>query len=196
MASARHDEPERLGDPSDIGAGDRLTPVETFPPAFAGLALDFMIRRHRRLRRAAEIIAFVADGGFDRRRVGELIAFLEVDLGRHEADNEGAVFPALLLHCLPEDGIDALIERLAEDHKRAERGRDEVVRLVKSRLAGAELAPESAARLRSFSRHVRQQIALEDAILIPIARVRLDGDALRLLGLKLKARQAVGKIQR
>ena len=166
--------------------------IDSFPKTLLGNPLDLIFADHIRQRQAALLLNRVSNGEFNETGVRDLIAFLETDFAQHVADEELAVFPQLKIHCLPEDNIDPLIKRLMDEHRDDETIGDEIVLLLKKRLAGSSLAPRELRRIRHFAEHIRQHLAVENGVLLPIARVRMDDAALKTLSDNLKARRRLG----
>lgn len=172
-ASQNHDPPPAAGHAGEGGYVRDIWRIEPMPAGLIDSPLDFIFAEHHRQREAAVILMMIADGGFDRRGVGELVRFLETDFLRHLADEEDIFFPALRRSCAPADDIDALTARLSEEHKQEKSLGEDVIDILNGLLSGAALSTRASRRLRHFSRHVRQHLALENGILLPIARVRL-----------------------
>lgn len=181
------------GDDSHGGNGEstgygswRIAPL---PDDLLDHPLDLIFTDHIRQRQAALLLARVSNGEFDEAGVKALIGFLENDFAQHVADEELAVFPVLKMQCLPEDNIEPLITRLMDEHRDDETIGDEVIELLKKRVTGSSLTPHETRRIRHFAEHIRQHLAVENGVLLPIARVRMDEEALKTLSESLKARR-------
>lgn len=185
--------PQRGKDPPEGGCErDRSDPwaIEPIPKGLMDKPIEFIFAEHHRQREAAAIMVVAADGGFNKRGVADLIAFLEEDFARHIGDEEIVLFPILRQRCLPEDNIDRIIDRLQDEHRTDESDGDAVIGILKQRLEGRPLSASSSARLRRFAEHIRQHLALENNVLLPIARVRLDEEMLGILAAMLRERRA------
>jgi hemerythrin-like domain-containing protein len=171
--------------------GDHVDPwiIEPVPKGLVDSPLEFIFAEHHRQREAAAILTMVADGEFNRRGVSELIEFLEHDFALHVGDEECVLFPVLRLHCLPEDNVERVIDDLQQEHRADEAFGETVIAILKRRLQGQLLAGEASRRLRSFAEHVRQHLAVENSILLPIARARLNSDVLKALADMLRDRR-------
>lgn len=172
--------------------GDHTDPwtIEPVPRGLIDSPLDFIFAEHHRQREAATILTMVADGEFNRRAVTDLIAFLEHDFALHVGDEELVLFPILRQHCLPEDNVDRIIDRLQGEHRADEENGEVAIGILKARLSGRPLMAESSARLRHFAEHIRQHLGLENGVLLPIARVRLKPDLLQTVAGMLRERRA------
>ena len=153
--------------------------------------LEFIFADHHRQRQAALMLNLIAAGGFEENGVRNLIKFLNEDFARHIADEELGFFPLLRERCLPEDKIDALIARLVDEHKDDESHGGAAITLLENRLAGHDLNEKEKEKISAFAEHILQHLAVENAVLLPIARVRMDADSLKALSIMLKERRAV-----
>ena len=183
MAAAQYKDLPPTGDGHDPWV------IEPMPAGLIDSPVDFIFAEHHRQREAASILALIADGDFDERGVSELIAFLEGDFALHIGDEELALFPVLKEHCLPEDNVHRIIDRLQEEHREDETVADEVIEILKARVSGNALTPDHAGKLRMFAEHIQQHLALENGVLLPIARVRLEVEQLKTLAEMLKNRR-------
>ncbi len=178
--------------PADAGVDThdlwRLRPI---PSAMLDTPLDFIFADHGRQRQASALLMRIADGEHDREGVEELVAFLEIDFMPHFDDEELGLFPLLRQHCPPEDNIDALIERLLAEHSHDKEVFEKVVDLLKGLLGGQALNPDGARRVRTFAEHIRQHLAFENSVLLPIARVRLGVEPQKALTKTLKERRTI-----
>lgn len=171
------------------GAGIDPWTIESMPAGLIDRPLDFIFAEHIRQREAAAILSKIANGDFDERGVRDLIEFLESDFALHIGDEEVALFPLLSRRCLPEDHIDRMIERLRDEHIDDESIGEEVIAVLRARLKGQPLSDAQKRRLRAFSEHILQHLALENGVLLPIARVRLSEDDMNILADLLRRRR-------
>jgi len=156
-------------------------------------AIEFLLSEHlnhRRMCRALEDLAAGSD--FDAARITALLEFIRFDLTLHVIDEEEDVFPLLRRRCLPEDEVDLVLGRLAREHAEdktlAERARDVlnaclIVRRPPHAIEGG------AATLLSFAQPERRHLALENAVIIPLARRRLSEADIEMLGRRFMARR-------
>ncbi|MBL8547824.1 MAG: hemerythrin domain-containing protein [Hyphomonadaceae bacterium] len=156
-------------------------------------AIEFLLAEHlnhRRMCRALEDLADARD--FDGLAITALVDFIRFDLTLHVIDEEEDVFPLLRRRCLPEDEVDEIIERLgrehAEDKTLSERARDVLNACLMLRRP-PQAIEGGAEVLRAFAHHERRHLALENAVIIPLARRRLDTADIELLGRRFMARR-------
>jgi len=167
--------------------------IEASPPGLIGSPIDFLYAEHHRQRQAVNILHLVADSEINKTGVRKLIEFLQTDFAIHIADEELCFFPLLRQHCLPEDNIDKLIVQLAEEHKKDEATVAIVIAILEGLLTGHALNDEHRRVIRAFAQHIRQHLAMENAALLPIARMRLDEKSLSVLSKLMKERRNLRK---
>lgn len=164
--------------------------VHPVPPSDA---IEFLLAEHlnhRRMCRALEDLAESAE--FDALKITSLVDFIRFDLTLHVIDEEEDVFPLLRRRCLPEDDIEEILGRLgrehAEDKALSERARDVLNACLIVRQAPHAIEGGAEA-LKSFAQHERRHLALENAVIIPLARLRLSGSDIEMLGRRFMARR-------
>lgn len=152
---------------------------EPLPAQTGDDPLDVILGDHYRMRAMLNLIQHLARGRLTP-RVREILAgvvrsFLELDYERHLLDEERYLFPLLEQRLVPSDLLDPSLRQLLTEHR-------------ESRDIAAFLA-EEASRLQRFpkllpSRRFRESaeafalakqrhIAVENAVVIPLARERL-----------------------
>lgn len=146
--------------------------------------------RHRQLCRMIEEVA--ASPVFNAAQVSQIIDFIRYDLVLHVIDEEEDLFPLLRRRALPEDDIENVLGRLSAEH-RADVTQSQAVRdRLEASLAShrsPSLDPEAKSALLSFARHELRHLALENAVVLPIARLRLTAADLKALSRRLAARR-------
>ena len=182
--------PPKHGDGGRDGGGRDFWFIEPMPRGLIDSPLDFIFAEHHRQREAALILSMLADGEFNAHGVESLVDFLERDFALHVADEELVLFPMLKACCEPEDDVERIINRLVGEHKEDEASCERAVSILRRRLSGFEMTIEDKRQLRKFSDHIRQHLALENGVLLPIARVRLQDDVLQAVSDSLKERRA------
>ena len=163
--------------------------IEASPDGLIDSPLDFIFAEHHRQREAALILIMLADGEFNKRGIASLIEFLETDFVLHIGDEELALFPLMKEWCLPEDNVERVIERLRAEHREDETVGEAVIAILKSLGDENTLKQTERVRLRSFADHILQHLALENGVLLPIARVRFQQAELKTLADMLKDRR-------
>lgn len=155
-------------------------------------ALDFILCEHMRHREMCNALERLADATvLDIREVTALAEFIRSDLTIHVADEEEFFFPLLRQRCLPEDAIDAALERLHREHLQ-DRDLSAQVRITLLTAATENKLPSEipggAEALRTFAQSQRRHMMLENGVLMPLARRRLSREDIAALGKKFAAR--------
>ncbi|GAB4390501.1 hemerythrin domain-containing protein [Albidovulum sp.] len=168
-------------------------------PALSGDPLDLIRDDHLRERQiCAHIDALARSAEPDPQLAAEALDFLRRELPRHQQDEEEDLFPLLRRRCTPEDEIEALIARLADDHAEAAAGLPAVLAVLAA-IAGGEPAPTPEARslLAAHAARARRHLILENAIILPFARLRLGAsdleDLRQRIGQRRRAQTAAGR---
>ncbi len=171
-------------------------PRETLDPLPAALLrrpLDYLMADHHRQRvlcRLADELAAMARP--DAELMETVGAFVSRDMAIHVIDEEQDLFPLLRRRAVPEDAIDAILGRLAAEHASggilaARLGQA----LGEAALTGRLLDRSTRLDLKELARSEREHLALENAIVMPLARLRLTAGDLRALSLRMAARRGL-----
>jgi hemerythrin-like domain-containing protein len=145
---------------------------------------------HRRMCRALEALA--AADAFDAAPIAALVEFIRFDLTLHIIDEEEDFFPLLRKRCPPDDEINDVLDRLSREHVEDQalsvRARDVlnaclILRKPPNAIEGG------AEALRAFAQHELRHLALENAVVVPLARRRFEASDLRELAARLIARR-------
>lgn len=171
---------------SGRGAG----PAQTGPEGFEN-PLDFIAEDHMREREVCVMLDRVARAEDPpAAEVVGAIAFLSEELPLHLADEEQDLFPTMRRRCKPEDEIGKAVDRLLSDHAHAQGDTPRVVALLsRVRAGGKPLSSRDCQRIRTYARHARQHLILENAIILPLARLRLTRKDLATLRDRMIARR-------
>ncbi|WP_293683206.1 hemerythrin domain-containing protein, partial [uncultured Phenylobacterium sp.] len=81
---------------------------------------------------------------------------------------------------------------LAKEHREDETGSEVLIEILQRMTAGAAPSEDERALLRDFSDRLRHHLALENGVLLPIARTRMNAEALRAVGESMAAHRAPG----
>lgn len=175
-------------------APDRTIKIGPVPEYLLDSPIEFLIADHVRQRTVFDLIEQLARSAvLDRDLTAEVLRFLENDMVAHVTDEEVGLFPLLRRRCEPEDEIEQVLENLSAEHAAEERVAVEI-------RAGLAEALETDCRIADiigleermlgFAAAEQRHLALEYAIVLPIARARLSEDDLRDLGARMIARRA------
>ena len=181
-------DPNRVAPEPDL-AGAMLPP----PPALLRDPLAYIAAEHGGQRALCNLMENLAGAaGFDRDVASAILQYLSRDFVRHVRDEELDLFPQLRARCLPEDEIETVLARLNAEHKDEHRLAGDVeiqLRALLDRDAAA-LDADLRARLFQYARSLRQHLALENSVILPLARARLSADDLAALSAAMRARAA------
>jgi hemerythrin-like domain-containing protein len=190
MSIAHHDGHDRRdGGAGAIGDDDPRAAIDPAAPALVAAPLDFFFAEHLRQRQLAKILTLIADGLINRRTIATVIAFIRTDLAQHILDEEISFFPFLRPLCHPEDNIDAILNLLAEEHRADESESETMIAILENMAKGGEPGDAARAGVRDFADRLRHHLALENGVLLPLARARMTSDALRLVAQSMAARR-------
>lgn len=173
-----------------------LETLEKGPPASQLTEpLDYIFAEHFRQRVLCNILDCIADQTpFNRSKVIAVVQFLKLDFAAHVVDEEEDLFPMLRRRAEPEDRIDEVIARLSQEHAAHKLDADEIMNGLSAALADGKKRKLSTAfskLLHRFAANERHHLTVENAIVLPLARVRLKADDLRNLGHRMATRRGI-----
>lgn len=172
----------------DLRRGDCQHPTNL---QLLGDPLGFIHEDHLRERHICTTLdKLAADEPPSRADLDDARDFLGTELPLHIADEEEDLFPLLRRRCTSEDEIDRVIARLQGDHAHADFDTPAVTALVRDAHEGLDEAGRDA--LRRYANHARRHLILENAIVLPFARLRLTRSDLETLRLRMMQRRGIG----
>lgn len=185
-AMAEHD-----GGRSVSGVTTRLRPL---PVMLLDDPLEYLAADHTRNRIVTSAVARFGEGRAVRREEAIAVAgFLARDLGLHHLDEEEDLFPCLRKRSLPGDDLDPILERLEEDHKRSAS--------IVSKIVEALSAPDSndtvslgrttCKAMLTYADQKRRHLAIENAVVLVLARIRLTPKDLSVMSRHMKLRRGI-----
>lgn len=155
-----------------LNRGECLKPTKI---ALLDEPLEFIHEDHLRERQICALIDEIAhEETLDVAAVWDVHSFLNKELPLHLQDEDEDLFPLLRSRCEREDEIDKVINKLKSDHTHAEGDTPKVVAVLEG-LAAQKRPPIDQERklLLDYSSHSRRHLILENAIILPFARLRL-----------------------
>jgi hypothetical protein len=173
-------------------------PVEPLPPplplALLDHPLDYFLSEHHRhriylvgLRQAATA------GSVDREVARRLFGFLAVELPLHWADEKIDLLPCLLRLARPEDGLGDVLARLDADHAASALAVGRIMaglfEAMMSRQAVLRLDPALRATMQAYATSKARHLAIENAVVLAIAGVRLRKPDLAAISSAMKVRR-------
>lgn len=177
-------------DHSEMRRGDGLTPTD---PLLLAHPLDFIAQDHYRERTICAMLDRVASPvPADSAILANAQAFLRHELPLHLMDEEQDLFPLMQSRCPEEDEIDQVIERLLSDHGHAGNDTPAILDILTALQADARGAtPPEMQMLIDYATHSRHHLIVENAIILPLARVRLTDRDLETLSLRMQQRRGI-----
>lgn len=169
--------------------------IERSPPALLKEPLEFLFAEHYRHRQMCKILEYLAVApDFDATLIASTDDFIRHDLALHVIDEEEDLFPLLRRRCDPEDEIEDVLGRLSADHA-LDQDLAHVVRsffalALEKRMPPSAL-PGGAQALSRLAKQEKNHMALENAVIMPLARRRLLAADIETLSMRLAARRGV-----
>ena len=140
--------------------------------------IDLIEHEHLIQARLCDSLERIADdlpNNVDRRLCGQVIDSLQFEMPLHHRDEELGLFPLIEKRALPTDNIHDILARLALEHATDESFASELLESLENLREGRRLKnPDMVGyMLRSFFESYRRHILWENAIVLPLARMRL-----------------------
>lgn len=169
--------------------------IDDIPPKLLAEPVEWFFAEHFRHRQFCRLMFDMAQATvFDGERVTQLAEFFRNDLPTHIIDEEQDLFPLLRRRAQPEDEVEEVLGLLSAEHK-ADAAKAQVVRahietcLEQQKAVGT--MPAACKALQDFASQELRHLALENAVVLPIARLRLSLTDLRALSRRLAARRGI-----
>ncbi|WP_210325924.1 hemerythrin domain-containing protein [Oricola nitratireducens] len=154
--------------------------------------LDYVFAEHFRQRTLCWMIDRIADEQKrDEEGIAAVLRFLRHDFGQHVVDEEEDLFPLLRRRAEPEDRIEEVLGELSQEHAADKQDADAITEGLSQAIVGKRFTKALRALLHRFAANERRHLIVENAIVLPLARVRLTGDDLRNLGRRMAARRGI-----
>lgn len=169
--------------------------VVATPRELLGTPLEFLLADHLRQRVLCKHVEQLVQGfGGTANMMREVIIYMTEDMPLHVQDEEESLFPLLRNRCKPEDEIERVLARLSGEHTADARLAEGIVRSLVS-LDGNPVPIQSDSALqeqmRAFARAERYHLALENSLVLPLARVRLTASDLQKLSSEMAERRGL-----
>ena len=176
---------------------NRTQVVET-PEALLLDPISWFFAEHQRHRQFCDMMQRASlAAAFDQDGLRWLLDFVRRDLPLHILDEEEDLFPLLRTRAQPEDDLDKILRRLLGDHARDLTRAAAVRHHLEACLRLAAPINRSNVRRRSleaFAIQERSHLALENAVVLPLARLRLTERDLLALSSRLAARRGIARL--
>ena len=167
---------------------------EPLPQELLSKPLDYILADHLRQRSLCLLCEQIAEADhFDAERAREAVNYIKSDMVMHVIDEEQDLFPLIRQRAETEDEIDLALGQLSTEHADDERLGTTIVEGLEQTLdEDATSLPEKlAAALRQFAHNQRRHLALENATIMPLAKLRLTERDLKGLAARMAARRGI-----
>ena len=169
--------------------------IEPIPLALLREPLEWFFAEHFRQRKLCLLLdALATSRAFNEAPIRAARDFIARDLPLHILDEEEDFFPLLRRRSAPEDEIENVLGVLSADHRADIAAAAEVRRLFTDVLQARRALgsnPSAQRIVKAFSDQERRHLALENAVVLPIARMRVSSGDLKALSQRLAARRGV-----
>lgn len=165
-----------------------------FPFALLDDPLAYVLAAHLRQRAVcATLRRFATERVAGRAEADMVTAYLTSDLRRHHEDEDLDLYPALRRRALPADGLGITLARLGEEHRQGEAMADIITEALSERPADATVHVSVAASetMQAYAASELRHLALENGVVLALARIRLTRPDLKAISRAMKARRGV-----
>ena len=168
--------------------------IGPMPAELLGQPLQFIAADHERQRMLCVLLDSIAGAEVVlARAIANAVGYMRHDMQTHIIDEEEDLFPLLRRRARPMDEIDEVLGRLAADHATDARLAEVIIaelHALKDRQKPV-LSASLRQNLRAFADGQRQHLALENAVILPMARLRLTAPDLANLAARMAARRGL-----
>lgn len=168
--------------------------LEPLPRELLRRPLEYILADHLRQRVLCVLCEQIADAEhIDVALVEEVVAYLKTDMVVHVIDEEQDLFPLIRRRAEAGDDIENALGRLSGEHAAEEDLANAIIVFLEAALSDPAAGLPDAARgaLRQFAYNERQHLALENATVMPLAKVRLSEHDQRDLAARMAARRGI-----
>jgi hypothetical protein len=175
-----------------IGSGQPI--VEAIPFSLIDRPLDYIFADHFRKRSICVALKrFASEGLVARGEADMVVAFLDQDLPLHHEDEDQDLFPVVRRRALPEDNLGTVLARLSEDHRLSDVMVHAIVDVLAATPADNPVKLDRQARevMQAYAANEHRHLAMENGIVMAIARIRLKPADLKAISHAMKLRRGV-----
>jgi len=168
--------------------------LEPLPRELLRRPLEYILADHLRQRVLCVLCEQIADAEhMDVALVEEVVAYLKTDMVVHVIDEEQDLFPLLRRRAEDSDDIETALGQLSGEHAAEEGLAENIVTGLEATLADTAHGLDDQVRtaLRKFAHTERQHLALENATVMPLAKIRLTEKDQRDLAARMAARRGI-----
>lgn len=136
--------------------------------------LTVLVKDRLTYRRAmADIVSLARAPEPDRAIAEAAVRFLRDEVPLQLACITLDFFPILRQRAEPDDGVDVLLARLERDHLDIAEARNQALKILWAMSVGRRVSAERRAQLSAYAETECKRLALESAVMLPLAQVRL-----------------------
>jgi hemerythrin-like domain-containing protein len=168
--------------------------VEPMPFSLLDEPLNYIFADHFRQRTVCQILRRFADQKrATRAEADSVAAFFKEDLAAHYRDEEEDLFPLVRRRALPADDLGPVLACLGEDTRRSEDMIGEIVAALTGKPADDPVVLDKASceLMQIYATAEHRHLAIENGVVLAIARVRLKRSDLEKMSANMKARRGV-----
>ncbi len=168
--------------------------LEPLPRELLHKPLDYILADHLRQRVLCVLCERLADADrIDIELTRETLDYLKNDMVVHVIDEEQDLFPLIRRRAEPGDEIETALGQLSGEHADDEELANKIIAGLELCLPSPDqpLGDDIKAALRSFARNQRLHLALENATVMPLAKIRLTERDLKDLSARMAARRGI-----
>ncbi|MFY0614191.1 MAG: hemerythrin domain-containing protein [Hyphomicrobiaceae bacterium] len=167
-------------------------------PQLIKTPLEYILADHHRQRELFSLCDAMAEAeAFDADLADTIATFLETEMELHVIDEEEDLFPMLRRRLLPDDDAERLMGLLSGEHAADEALAGEIGRGLREGITAncATIALELRNALLTFADRQRRHLAVENAIVLPLAASRLSQRDIADLGRRMAVRRGISQSQ-
>ncbi|MGI9411038.1 MAG: hemerythrin domain-containing protein [Hyphomicrobiaceae bacterium] len=168
--------------------------LEPLPRELLRRPLDYILADHLRQRVLCILCEQLADSqNLDTGIAKEVVTYLKTDMVVHVIDEEQDLFPLIRRRAQEEDDIEEALGQLSGEHATEEDLAAAITEGLESALGnpGEVLSDGLRQELKDFAQNERRHLALENATVMPLAKVRLTERDLKDLSARMAARRGI-----
>lgn len=157
--------------------------------------LEYIFADHFRQRVLCSVLDQIFDADIlDHALTQAIHRFLKDDLKHHIADEEENLFPLLRERAERDDQIGEILDQLSEEHKSDHIDAKQILLELVHLLDGTNGYPIPSAiihMVHRFTANERHHLIVENAIVLPLAKVRFTSEDLRNMGQEMAKRRGL-----
>jgi len=150
--------------------------VGTIDYALLAKPLEFILADHLRQRNLCCLLECLAqERRLDPALAASIADYVADEMSIHVIDEEEDLFPLLRRRAGPGDDVERVLGLLSREHSEDDRLAEAIVNGLREAVYNGqeEIGPDLRMKLRTFARRQRRHLAVENAVVMPLAEARL-----------------------